>query len=648
MSGLTARALLLGLVAVGVACLITCWADLVITFIQIAILQFPPVVVGMFLFVYLLNAGLRRLSARLALRPAEVLTIYSMTLVGVMVAARGLMEKWFGTLAAVNYYATPENGWRRMFFGHLRPWMVPFDPAGPERQHVTMRFFEGLRYGEHIPWGAWLAPIAAWGIFVLLVFWGFLCLAALLRRQWVEHERLTFPLIALPVEMARPETGPAFVRNRLAWVGFALPTAIFTLNGLHLIYPSLPTIRTEVWLNQYLPPVHPWTGINGTPAYFSLAAVGFFYMLPLDLVFSLWFFFLLTRVQDYMFASYGMSMDAMPLYPTHMMQGYQVMGAYLVLVAYLVKSGWPHVRAILRKALLADPTVDDSQELLPYRTACWGLAISFVGSVAWCYLAGMALWVAAVQMFIYLFVVAIVMARSVAEGGLLMTETSFRPLDVVTLFSSRSALGASNLTALASTDAIFTRDLRGLLLTGFLDSLRMADTVNQRRRSLLAPFVLAVVTALVVAGLLHLVLPYRRGGLNLYYYVYQGNNLWAWQDSAAAIAGESRFDPRALLFFVIGGLVTLGLVVARSQWLWFPLHPLGYAVSASWTMIVFWFPCLLAWVVKGLIQRYGGMRGYRQARPFFLGLILGEFSSAVVWTVFSFATRHPAPAFPWP
>jgi len=71
-------------------------------------------------------------------------------------------------------------------------------------------------------------------------------------------------------------------------------------------------------------------------------------------------------------------------------------------------------------------------------------------------------------------------------------------------------------------------------------------------------------------------------------------------------------------------------------------------VSASWTMIVFWFPCLVAWVVKGLILRWGGMRLYAKARPFFLGLVLGEFSSAVVWTVFSFITKTPAPFFPWP
>jgi len=86
----------------------------------------------------------------------------------------------------------------------------------------------------------------------------------------------------------------------------------------------------------------------------------------------------------------------------------------------------------------------------------------------------------------------------------------------------------------------------------------------------------------------------------------------------------------------------------RARFWWWPFHPLGYALCASWTMIVFWFPVLIAWILKTLIARYGGMRLYTRARPFFLGLILGEFSMAVLWTGISALTRTPAPFFPWP
>jgi hypothetical protein len=48
-------------------------------------------------------------------------------------------------------------------------------------------------------------------------------------------------------------------------------------------------------------------------------------------------------------------------------------------------------------------------------------------------------------------------------------------------------------------------------------------------------------------------------------------------------------------------------------------------------------------------MRYGGMPMYRRFRPFMLGMILGEFTMAMVWAVLSTpAIGLSAPDFPWP
>ncbi len=73
------------------------------------------------------------------------------------------------------------------------------------------------------------------------------------------------------------------------------------------------------------------------------------------------------------------------------------------------------------------------------------------------------------------------------------------------------------------------------------------------------------------------------------------------------------------------------LMIARAQFPWWPLHPFGYAISSSWSMNNVWLPLLIAWVAKGLILRYGGVRLYRQGMPFFLGLILGQMFVGSVW-----------------
>jgi len=642
------KAIAVGLLGVCAVCPIVAWAELVIQHIQIGILQFPPVLVGLFLFLVVGNLVVRRVCRAFGLNSAEIMIVYCMMLIATMIASRGLMDKWFGTLAAVNYYSTPENGWRALYYPHIKPWLVPWDPAGSEKQAVTVQMYEGLHHGESLPLHAWVPPIASWCVLIFFVFLGFLCLAAILRRQWVDHERLPFALVQLPLEMAREETAGPFFRNKLTWLGFAIPTIIFTLNGLHIVYPAVPEVALSHTINSYLPSLRPWRDMQWTPAYLSFAAIGFSYMLPTDLIFSLWFFFLFTRAQDVVASMFGVEPEGMPLYPTRIMQGYQAMGAYFVLVFYLARISWPHLRRVAHKALHNDPSVDDSEEMIPYRVAFFGLIASFVGSVAWCVLAGMSLWMAALEMLVYLFIVAVVMARSVSEGGLLMTETSFRPMDVVAVFSSRTVLGPANLTVLSFVDAVFARDLRGLLLTGFMDGLRISDGVQLRRRSMLWAFAIAIPAAMLVASALHLWIPYRKGAVTLYSYVYAGNSIWGFEQNAAAMRGRDLYKWFAPTFFIVGAVLTAFLAFMRSTFAWWPFHPLGYAVSASWTMIVFWFPCLVAWVVKGLILRWGGMRLYVKARPLFLGLVLGEFSSAVAWTVFSFVTRAPAPFFPWP
>jgi hypothetical protein len=76
-----------------------------------------------------------------------------------------------------------------------------------------------------------------------------------------------------------------------------------------------------------------------------------------------------------------------------------------------------------------------------------------------------------------------------------------------------------------------------------------------------------------------------------------------------------------------GFTFTLVLAAARLRFVGFPLHPVGFAVSGSWNMSLLWLPLAIAWLVKLLVLRYGGLRLYRQALPFFLGLMLGDFVS---------------------
>lgn len=642
--------LCVGVACVVATCFLVCFAELVVGKIQIGFLQLPPVVVGMLVAILGAQAVLRRLSDRLRLAPADLAVIWVMMVLASMVSSRGLLEKLIPLLVVPNYDATPENNWKGLFFRHIRSWAVPWDPAGEPKQKVAARFFDSLMPGETIPWRMWAVPLAAWGIFAAAVVLAFLCLAVLLRRQWADNEKLAFPLVQLPVEMARAGQGVTFLQNRITWVGFAIPAAVFGFNGLHQWYPSVPELQTDLNINLLLTQP-PWSFVGFFHAFVSFAAIGFFYLLPTDLLFSLWLFFLLTILADGISASYGYQPEVMPMYGCRMYIGYQIIGCYFVMVGFMLWSARPHLAAVWRAAVgRVGRDRPDAGEMLSYRSAVWTLLVCFTVATGWLCLLGMAWWMAAFQLAVLLLVVAVVMARSSCESGMLMTETSFRPIDVYRMLGDVRQLGGSNITALAFLDAMWMRDQRGLMLTGFLDSMKLADGMRMRRRSLLLPIVLALVVAVGVAGYLHISLPYKLGAAQqMYTYVYRGNPVWSFNDAAVVLNGTRPPLPMlAKLNFLVGVVVTLAIASLRARLLWFPIHPLGYALCGTWTMMVFWFPCLVAWMAKIVILRYGGMKLYTRARPLFLGMVLGEFTMALVWTVPSLFWRTPTPAFPWP
>ncbi len=379
----------------------------------------------------------------------------------------------------------------------------------------------------------------------------------------------------------------------------------------------------------------------------SFAAVGFFFLLPSDLLFSVWFFALFARFQNVVAALYGMDMPRMRVYATHQMVAYQTAGAYFVIVGYLLYVSLPHLKKVLRSAFGYEKA-DDSNELMPYSTAVKGLVISFLLIMTWCVLGGMSAWVALLEFGIFIFIVAFIMARSTAEGGMLMTETTFRPIDIYRLFAPAQTLGAQNLTLLAAFDATFTRDQRGLIFTGMMDGLKMTDSGNVRRRSFLTVFFVALFASFLVAGYLHMWFPYHKGGMTLYDCVYNGHNVAPWKDYEAEIRNPIKVDWQAPVFFGVGIVVTILLAYMRAMFYWWPLHPLGYALSVSWTVSVFWFSAMVAWLLKSVVLRYGGMQLYAKARPWFLGMVLGEFGSAVIWTIIGAITGTPTPLYPWP
>ena len=102
-------------------------------------------------------------------------------------------------------------------------------------------------------WSLWLKPLQAWLFLIISIYFATLYVLFMLRKQWMENERLLFPLATLPLELGRQESDtwlPPLLRNYLTWVGFAVPFVVYAVNGLHS-YFSFFTFYTAQYLRAF-------------------------------------------------------------------------------------------------------------------------------------------------------------------------------------------------------------------------------------------------------------------------------------------------------------------------------------------------------------------------------------------------------------
>ncbi|HLJ56554.1 MAG TPA: DUF6785 family protein, partial [Chthonomonadaceae bacterium] len=275
---------------------------------QTSLLRGP--LVGLFFIalgnlLYVRLAGTLR--ARNALTQAELLLLYSMLCVSTCAGGVGFVQMFISQIAGPIYFATPSNGWHTKLWPYIPAWMVPRQPD------VLKGFYQGnaTLYSPRVL-AAWAIPVLAWTAFIVAIFWVLLCMAALVRRRWVEEERLTFPLVYLPVEMTQPggsERG-GFWKSRAMWTGFAIAGLLESVNYLNYLYPSLPYIPIKpVGGNQLdlLLDTAPWKAAGMVRLAFYPFAIGIGYVLSQEVSFSCWFLYLCVKIANVACAAMGLS-----------------------------------------------------------------------------------------------------------------------------------------------------------------------------------------------------------------------------------------------------------------------------------------------------------------------------------------------------
>jgi hypothetical protein len=92
-------------------------------------------------------------------------------------------------------------------------------------------------------------------------------------------------------------------------------------------------------------------------------------------------------------------------------------------------------------------------------------------------------------------------------------------------------------------------------------------------------------------------------------------------------------EPAELVFFLVGGGIMSALIFLRHRFVWWPLHPVGLAVSGTHLLRHISFTIFLTWLLKLMVMKIGGPSIYRKSQPLFIGLLVGYVLGVVFSTM---------------
>lgn len=281
-----------------------------------------------------------------------------------------------------------------------------------------------------------------------------------------------------------------------------------------------------------------------------------------------------------------------------------------------------------------------SNEAMSYRTAAILILVGLVYLVCFSAAIGLRVWLA-VCFFIIYYGLALAITRMRAQFGAPVHDLHFTGPDQILT----SALGTR---AFPKQDLVtfamywwFNRAYRNHPMPFMLEGMKMQERAGAKNQGMGQAIMIAAFVAIVAAFWTSLHMYYDLGA-RAKGHMFGGESFDKLASWLVAPTGTNWF---ALAAIGVGLVFGLGLQTMRLKYMWWPFHPLGFAVSGNWEMNLVWMPLLIAWLLKTAIVKYGGHKAYQQATPAFLGLILGQFVVGSLLNIISIILHIPSYMF---
>jgi len=539
-----------------------------------------------------------------------------------------------------------------------------------KRQSFTENF-QQLR--AELPWQMWLLPMLLWSTLFGILFLFLMCVAEWLRRKWVERENLAFPLVEVAdamirhdfaLESAEDPTDPPRRRGAFNPAFLAGCVLAFLLLSVEAMghYEIIPQqFRVVMDLSATIFSTGNLKELTGMIFVLSPIVLGIAFLINLEISFSIWVSFLLFkliswRVQQ---AVDGEIRDSLytgwaggRFYPFPMDQ---MLGATICFSSVLL---WKTFVSSRKEGL------GSSQEgYLPAGLTRWGLV--FLPLLIFAGLWWIGVRDAGLIGFATLVVVAqtVAGARARAETGFSTHHSSYEFSKIPMVFGMTGASGSAAFTNFISL-AFLPISLLFRSLPQQLENIELARRHKIPYRTVAVASLAAFVAAIGVGTLSFMLFSYYHGEI---FQGFGGEKFGGKYGPANPIGmlsyplwvshyfGEHGLDKFTQIHWIRVGFVGIGfgvvalLMFLRGRFLKFPLNPIGYVVvllsfhyewvspyvrgintkDTSWL----WGGVFVAWLLKKLFIKYGGMNFYKRTKPFFIGLVVGSVFCVFCWNM---------------
>ena len=523
---------------------------------------------------------------------------------------------------------------------------------------VRSSFMQGMGVGTEsiswsdVPWYAWTRTLTRFWIPLVIVFGlMFIGLALIAHRQFSDHEHLPYPIVTFAKSLL-PEEGniiSSVLRSRLFWVAAGLVALLHVNNYAQKYYPDylvwFPTWFDFRSLGELVPVLRRGGdhGILHFNIYFT--CIGFAYFIASDVALSVALAPLAYSLVAGTLAGYGVSLHTAGRNAVSP-DGFIKMGAFFGMFLIIVYSGRFHYLSVFKRCfgLRAQNEVRDSE--------IWGARVFLASGL----IAVLLLWWVGVSLlWSVLFWAGVVMvyvatSRVVAETGSFLLQPHVYPAVMIWGFVGARVLGPTQLMILMMVGAIFNIGTHVQVMPMTMHSLKLVEKKPLRTASLGAT---ALIVALLVCIPVTLYFQYDIGsgaasdGWTRWVPRYPYDPIVSVEDKLEAQgmleeAGNysgldwiRAINPNwpAVAAFTIALVLVLGTEFVRLRWAGWPLHPVLFLFAGWWHSRMLAVSFLIGWLVKVIVNKYGGAPTYRKLKPLMMGLIAGDMLGGIIITI---------------